>query len=63
MELVKLARDLGEKNDLAAREPRRVAQLRAEFDIGRKAVRPKFPTANPAYDPAKPSGRAAGKNL
>ncbi len=57
-ELFNLAQDLGEKNDLAAQEPQRVAQLREELHAWQKQVGAKFPIANPNYDPAKPSGRA-----
>ncbi len=60
-ELFNLAQDLGEKNDLAAKEPQRVAQLRAELHAWQKQVGAKFPTANPNYDPARPSGRAANR--
>ena len=56
-----LAQDLGEKNDLAAKEPQRVAQLRAELHAWQKQVGAKFPIANPNYDPTKPSGRAANR--
>ncbi len=60
-ELFNLAQDLGEKNDLASKEPQRVAQLRAELQAWQKQVGAKFPIANPNYDPAKPSGRAANR--
>jgi arylsulfatase A-like enzyme len=59
VELFNLAADLSEKNDLAAREPQRVVQLKAELHAWQKNVGAKFPIKNPAYDPAKPSGRAA----
>ncbi len=58
-ELFNLALDLGEQNNLAAKEPQRVAQLRAELAAWQKQVGAKFPITNPNYDPAKPSGRAA----
>jgi len=60
-ELFNLAQDLGEKNDLAAKEPQRVAKLREELHAWQKQVGAKFPIANPNYDTAKPSGRAANR--
>ncbi len=59
VELFNLAQDLGEKNDLAAREPDRVARARAELHAWQKDAGAKFPIPNPGYDPAKPSGRAS----
>ncbi len=58
-ELFNLSQDLGEKNDLAAKEPQRVAKLRDELHAWQKQVGAKFPIPNPDYDPAKPSGRSA----
>lgn len=60
-ELFRLDLDPGETTDLAAREPQRVASLRAELSGWQQAVGAKFPSQNPAYDPAKPSGRAADR--
>lgn len=60
-ELFNLAADLGEQADLAAKEPQRVAQLRAELHAWQKRVGAKFPTPNLDYDPAKPSGRHAAR--
>lgn len=60
-ELFNLAKDLGEQNDLAAREPRRVEALRAELHAWQKVVGAKFPIINPHYDPAKPGGRASAR--
>jgi len=54
-ELFNLAQDLGEKNDLAAKEPRRVAQLRAELQAWQKQVGAKFPISNPNYTPPNPA--------
>lgn len=59
VELFNLAADLSEKNDLAAREPQRVAKLKAELHAWQKDVGAKFPISNPNYDAAKPSGRAS----
>ncbi len=61
-ELFNLAMDLGEQNNLAAKEPQRVAQLRAELATWQKQVGAKFPITNPNFDPAKPDGRAAKRN-
>lgn len=61
VELFNLAQDLGEQNDLAANEPQRAAQLRAELHAWQKQVGAKFPIANPNYDATKPSGRAANR--
>jgi arylsulfatase A-like enzyme len=60
-ELFNLAADLGEQTNLAAKEPQRVAQLRAELHAWQKQVGAKFPLPNPTYDPAKPSGRFAAR--
>lgn len=61
-ELFNLAQDLGEKTNLAAQEPKRAAQLRAELVAWQKQVGAMFSTPNLNYDPAKPSGRAAERN-
>ena len=58
-ELFNLAADLGEQANLAAKEPRRVAQLREALPAWQKQVGAKSTAPNPAYDPAKPDGRAA----
>jgi arylsulfatase A-like enzyme len=61
-ELFNLANDISEKNDLAASEPQRAAALRDELHAWQKDVGAKFAAANPSFDPAKPSGRAASRN-
>lgn len=58
-ELYNLSSDLAEANDLSAREPARVTALRTELAAWQRAVGATFPTLNPAYDAAQPSGRAA----
>ncbi len=58
-ELYNLAQDTGEQHDLAATEPQRVAQLQDELRVWQKNVGALFPTPNPQYNPARPSGRAA----
>jgi len=57
-ELFRLSDDPGETRDLAASEPERVAQALRELRAWQEDVGAKFPVPNPAYDPAKPSGRA-----
>ncbi|MEQ1854142.1 MAG: sulfatase, partial [Chthoniobacteraceae bacterium] len=61
VELFNLAQDIGEKNDLAVRELRRVEPLHAELHSWQKRVGAKFPIPNPSYDTAKPNGRAANR--
>jgi arylsulfatase A-like enzyme len=58
-ELFNLAAELEEKDDRAASEPDRVTRLQSELHAWQKEVGAQFPTSNPNYDPAKPSGRAA----
>jgi arylsulfatase A-like enzyme len=60
-ELFNLTTDLGEQTDLAAKEPQRVAQLRAELSGWQKRVGAKFPIPNPNYDTSKPSGRFSSR--
>ena len=52
-ELYDLSRDEGETTDLAAREPARVAELRAKLDAWLAAVGAQLPTPNPDHDPAR----------
>jgi arylsulfatase A-like enzyme len=59
VELFNLAQDIGEQNNLAEKESKRAAQLRAELAAWQKQVGAKLPTPNPHYDASKPSGRAA----
>ncbi len=59
IELFNLDVDIGEQTDLAAQEPRLAASLQAELHAWQKQVGAKLPIANPKYDAAKPSGRAA----
>jgi arylsulfatase A-like enzyme len=59
LELYDLAADPGEGRDLALARPDLVDALGAELKAWQGKVGAKFPTPNPAYDPAKPSGRAA----
>jgi arylsulfatase A-like enzyme len=52
-ELFNLAEDLGERRNLAAREPGRAKELRALLTEWRTAVGAVMPALNPGYDPAK----------
>ena len=61
IELFNLAQDLGEKHDLAASEPQRVAQLRDELHAWQKQVGARFPTPNANYDATRPDGRGANR--
>lgn len=59
VELFNLADDVGETTDRAASERQRVASMREELHAWQREVGAQMPTANPRYDPAAPSGRAA----
>jgi len=52
-ELYDLAHDPGEKDDRAAAEPQRVADLTARLDAWLADTRAQFPTPNPAADPTR----------
>jgi arylsulfatase A len=61
VELYNLAEDVGEANDLAARNPRQRGELLAKLHAWRKDVGAQMPLANPDYDPARdvtPAGKA-----
>jgi arylsulfatase A-like enzyme len=60
LELFNLRTDIGETTNLADKEPQLVQSLRAELQVWQKEVGALMPTKNPAYDSAKPNGRAAG---
>lgn len=53
VELFNLAQDLGETNNLAAREPARVHELRARLAAWRDAMGAQTNTPNPDFDPAR----------
>jgi arylsulfatase A-like enzyme len=53
VELYNLRDDPGEKLDLAAGQPERVAQLRERLRAWRKDVGAQMPTANPGFQPRK----------
>src|SRR5205085_1682914 len=51
VELYNLAKDVGEKKDLAREEPDRAEELRKKLHAWRSAVGAQMPTANPNYKP------------
>ena len=61
-ELFNLAQDIGEKNNLADKEPQRLSELRAELAAWQKQVGAKLPSPNPNFDANKPGGRSAKRN-
>ena len=58
LELYNLARDIGERDNLASRDPRRAAELRAILAHWRETVHAAMPAVNPNYDP-----KTAGQGL
>jgi arylsulfatase A-like enzyme len=60
-ELFNLRDDIGEKNDLAARQPDLTGRLAAELAAWRERLGAAMPTPNPSYDSALPSGRLPPK--
>jgi len=52
VELFNMARDVGEKEDLAAKEPQRAAALRERLAAWRKSISAQENSPNPAYDAA-----------
>lgn len=54
LELYNIRADIGETKDLAATEPKRVAELRERLHAWQREVGAQMPTPNPAYNPAKP---------
>jgi len=65
VELYNLRVDAGEQNDLAARMPDKVEELRSRLHAWRKEVGAQMPTPNPKYDPSKPEAapKAQKKNI
>jgi len=53
-ELYNLKDDIGEKNNLAAKMPEKVAELRKKLDAWLKEMNARMPTPNPNFDPSKP---------
>lgn len=61
LELFNLATDPGESTDLARQAFARADSLRAELRAWQFEVGARWPTVNPAFDPAKPNGRFAAR--
>jgi arylsulfatase A-like enzyme len=59
LELYNLKYDPSEKTNLAAKEKQRTDDLKNQLNDWQKSVNAKFPTANPLYNPKKPSGKSA----
>ena len=53
LELYNLARDIGEKNDLAAKMPEKARQLQQQLAEWRGRVGARMPTPNPQHDPQR----------
>jgi uncharacterized sulfatase len=53
LELYNLKRDIGEKENLAAKMPEKAAELQGKLAAWRKSVGAKMPIPNPNYDPAR----------
>ncbi|MFZ5831205.1 MAG: sulfatase/phosphatase domain-containing protein, partial [Planctomycetota bacterium] len=60
VELFDLEGDIGEQQDLAAKHPEKVAELRAKLNAWRTTAGVRMPSVNPNYDPRGPDGRAPG---
>ena len=54
VELYNIRDDIGEKNDLAAAQPKKTAELRAQLHAWRAEVGAQMPTPNPKHDPSRP---------
>lgn len=51
VELYNIKADIGEKNDLSKKNPKKVKQLRVKLAQWQKEMNAKMPPANPAFDP------------
>jgi len=58
-ELFDLSKDVGEKENLATKEPARLAQMTTELQQWQKDVGAQFPQNNPQFNSQKANGRAA----
>lgn len=56
-ELYHLGNDIGEQNDLIAKENKRAKQMRKKLDDWLKQTKAKFPTPNPQFDSTKREAR------
>jgi arylsulfatase A len=62
LELYNLAQDLGERNNLAEKEPRKAAELRALLQNWRTSVQASMPKPNPKYNPANSDQHLSGSD-
>ncbi len=62
LELYNLARDIGERDNLAPRDPRRAAELRGRLAEWRESVHAAMPALNPHYDPKTADQGLTGAN-
>jgi arylsulfatase A len=53
LELYNLKRDISEKNNIAAKLPKKAIQLKKKLTAWRKSVNAKMPSPNPNYDPTR----------
>jgi arylsulfatase A len=60
LELYDLARDIGERDNLADKMPEKAAALRQMLDDWRKSVGARMPTPNPNFDASKTDERPTG---
>ena len=57
VELYNLGDDIGEQKDLAARQPKKTAELRAKLRAWQKTMKAKMPVPNPAYKAPAPNSK------
>jgi hypothetical protein len=61
--LFDLAKDIGERNDIAQRMPRETQMLKGRLDQYLAAINAQLPTPNSNFDPSQPvEPRKGGKN-
>ena len=57
VELYNLANDIGEQKNLATRQPKKTAELRAKLRAWQKTMKAKMPVPNPAYKAPTPNSK------
>ena len=57
VELYNLANDIGEQKNLATRQPKKTAELRAKLRTWQKSMKAKMPVPNPAYKAPAPNSK------
>ena len=57
VELYNLANDIGEQKNLATRQPKKTAELRAKLRAWQKSMKAKMPVPNPAYKAPAPNSK------